>query len=94
MSASSRLALAQIDKAIHRVSREHGAVGAVINRPQHTIDCTDTAIVGVVASMGTDRDAIARRRQLARRQLLSDLNQSAMVQSLMPLDIARSLLTS
>ena len=94
--ASSRLALAQVDEAIDRVSRERGAVGAIVNRLQYTIDFTDAAIEGVMASESTIRDAdfALESTQLARSQLLSDLSQSAMTQSLIPANIALTLLTS
>jgi len=93
--ASSRLALAQVDEAIDRVSRERGAIGAIVNRLQHTIGFSDRALEGVVASESTVRDAdfALESSELARAQLLSDLSQSAMVQAGTPPNIALSLLT-
>ena len=93
--ASSRFAMKQIDEAIDRVTSERGAVGAVINRLQYTVNFTDAAIEGATASESTvrDTDFALESSQLARAQLLSDLSQAAMVQSLVPMDIALSMLT-
>ena len=93
--ASSRLAVAQVDEAIDRVSRERGALGATVNRLQHTIGFSDRALEGVIASESTVRDAdfALESPELARAQLLSDLSQSAMVQAGTPPNIALSLLT-
>ncbi len=93
--ASSRIAMKQIDEAIDRVTSERGAVGAVINRLQYTVGFTDAAIEGATAAESTvrDTDYALESSQLARAQLLSDLSQAAMVQSLVPMDIALSMLT-
>lgn len=90
----SRLALAQVDAAIDRVSGERGSVGAVLNRLQHTVSFTEGAIEGVTASEATVRDADVawETSRLARGQILQQMSTSAMVQSRVTTDIALQLI--
>lgn len=92
----SRDALAQIDAAIDRVSRERGAVGAVMNRLEYTLNFTERAIEGVTASESTLRDADYARETtaLAKHQILAQMSQSAMVNSQAPVQTVMSLLAA
>jgi flagellin len=92
---SSRHALAQIDGAINRMSKERGEVGAVLNRLQHTLNFTEGSIENVTASEGTvrDTDYSVESGLLAKGQILQDLSRSAMIQSQVPIDTVMSLLT-
>ena len=92
---SSRHALASIDKAIDRMSKERGEVGAVLNRLQHTLSFAEGAIEGVTASEGTvrDTDFSAETTLVAKGQILQDLSRSAMIQSRIPVETVMSLLT-
>lgn len=90
----SRLALSQIDEAIDRVSRERGAVGAVMNRLEYTLNFTERAIEGVTASESTIRDAdyALESSNLARSQILAQMSQSAMIKSQVPVQTVMTLI--
>lgn len=90
----ARSALARLDAAIDRVSRERGSLGAVMNRLEHTLSFTEGSIEGVAASESTIRDADLawETTALAKNQVLQSLTQSAMVQSRVPVEIVMSLI--
>jgi flagellin len=92
----SRQALARIDKAIDRVASERGAVGAVMNRLEFTLNFTERAIEGVTASESTLRDAdyAIESSELARTQILAQMSQSAMINSQVPVQTVMSLLAA
>lgn len=90
----SRLALAQIDEAIDRVASQRGAVGAVVNRLEYTLNFTERAIEGVTASESTIRDAnyALESSSVARAQILSQMSQSAMIKSQVPVQTVMTLI--
>lgn len=90
----SRQALAQVDAAIDRVSKERGELGAVLNRLDYTVSFTEGAIEGVTASESAvrDTDVAWETSHLARGQILQQMSTAAMLQSRVSTDIALSLL--
>lgn len=90
----ARAAMGRIDAAIDRVSGLRGELGAVQNRLEHTVNFTESAIEGVIASESTIRDAdfAFESSKLARTQMLRDLGMAGMLQSAVPVDIVMSLL--
>jgi flagellin len=93
--SSARDALARIDGAVARVARERGAVGAIVNRLEHTLNVTTTSIEGIAASEAALRDAdIALEvSALARNEILAGLSRSVMTQARVSTNIVMSLLT-
>jgi flagellin len=91
---SSRQAVDRIDKAIDRVASERGAVGAVVNRLQFTLNFTERAIEGVTASESTMRNAdyAMESSELARSQILAQMIQSVMINSQVPVRTVMTLL--
>ena len=92
----SREALARIDTAIDSVSRERGAVGAIMNRLEYTLNFTESAIESVTASESTLRDAdyALEATGLARTQILGQMSQMAMINSRVPVQTVMSLLAT
>ena len=92
----SRQALAKIDAAIDRVARERGAVGAIMNRLEYTLNFTERAIESVTASEATLRDAdyALEASGLAKNQILAQMSQTAMINSRLPVQTVMSLITA
>ncbi len=92
----SREALAKIDTAIDSVSRERGAVGAIMNRLEYTLNFTESAIESVTALESTLRDAdyALEATGLARTQILGQMSQMAMINSRVPVQTVMSLLAA
>jgi len=80
---SSRSALAKVDAAIDRTSRERGSLGAVINRLQYTLNFTSNTLQNITNSESTVRDAdySILASDLSRNQILRDTNLAAMTQA-------------
>jgi flagellin len=80
---SSRSALAKVDTAIDRTSRERGSLGAVINRLQYTLNFTSNTLQNITNSESTVRDADYSiwASNLSRNQILRDTNLAAMTQA-------------
>lgn len=91
----SRSAMGKLDAVIDRVSSLRGTLGAIQNRLEHTINFTEAAIEGVMASEATIRDAdfAFESSQLARAQILRDMSAAGMLKSAIPTDIVMSLLS-
>lgn len=81
--ASSLVAMNLLDLAIERTSQERGAVGAVMNRLDYTIDFTANAIENIQSAESTVRDADFAEEitTLSRSQILEQSAQSVMIQS-------------
>lgn len=81
--ASSLVAMNLLDLAIERTSQERGAVGAVMNRLDYTIDFTANAIENIQSAESTVRDADFAEEitTLSRSQILGQSAQSVMIQS-------------
>ncbi|MBM3280049.1 MAG: hypothetical protein FJY95_18530 [Candidatus Handelsmanbacteria bacterium] len=80
---SALRAMNMIDLAIERTSAERGAVGAVMNRLDFTINFTANAIENIQSSESTVRDAEVAEEiaQLSRTQIPGQAAQSVMIQS-------------
>ena len=83
-----------LDGAIGRVARERGAVGAVTNRIEYTLDSTANAIENLQASEATIRDAdyAWETAKLARNEILGQGSLAAMLKSRLPTELVMSLL--
>jgi flagellin len=90
----ARLSLAHIDGTIDRVAAERGAIGAVMNRLQHTTDFTSNALERVQASESAvgDADYAWETSKLARNEIVRQTSVAVMLQSRIPLDMIMGLL--
>jgi flagellin len=81
--SSSLTAMNILDLAIERTSQERGAVGAVMNRLDYTVNFTANAIENIQSSESTVRDADFAQEisDLSRSQILGQSAQSVMIQS-------------
>ncbi len=81
--ASSLVAMNMLDLAIDRTSAERGAVGAVMNRLDYTINFTANAMENIQSAESTVRDADFAEEiaNLSRSQILGQAAQSVMIQS-------------
>ena len=81
--AASQVAMNMIDAAIDRTAAERGAVGAVMNRLDYTINFTANAIENVQSAESTVRDADVAQEvtRLSRSEILGQSAQSVMIQS-------------
>lgn len=95
-SHGSRQALARIDAAIDSVARERGAVGAIMNRLEYTLNFTERAIESVTASQATLRDAdyALEASGLAKNQILAQMSQTAMINSRLSVQTVMSLIAA
>ena len=91
---SARMAIGQVDHAIEGVTRERGAIGAVMNRLQGTLDFTANAIESVQASESTIRDVdyAWETSKLARNQIMLQGSMAVMTKARIPIEMAMSLL--
>jgi flagellin len=92
--ASSLVAMNLLDLAIERTSLERGAVGAVMNRLDYTVNFTANAIENIQSAESTVRDADFAQEisDLSRSQILGQSAQSVMIQSRLSLERVMSLL--
>ena len=92
----SRQALKRVDEAINRVASERGAVGAIMNRLEFTLNFTERAIEGVTNAESTLRDAdyALETSDLAKSQILAQMSQSAMVNSRVPVQTVMTLIAA
>ncbi|MCC7260887.1 MAG: flagellin [Candidatus Latescibacteria bacterium] len=81
--AASQVAMHMIDAAIDRTASERGAVGAVMNRLDYTINFTANAMENVQSAESTVRDADVAQEvtRLSRSEILGQSAQSVMIQS-------------
>ncbi len=81
--ASSLVAMNMLDLAIDRTSAERGAVGAVMNRLDYTINFTANAMENIQSAESTVRDADFAEEiaNLSLSQILGQAAQSVMIQS-------------
>lgn len=81
--ASALAAMNTVDLAIDRTTKERGAVGAVMNRLDFTINFTSSAIENIQSSESTVRDAdfAEETAALSRSQILGQSAQAAMIHS-------------
>lgn len=92
--ASARVAMQMVDAAIDRTSAERGAVGAVMNRLDYTINFTSNAIENVQSAESTVRDADVAQEvtRLSRSEILGQSAQSVMIQSRVSVERVMSIL--
>jgi len=85
---AARAAMAAVDLAIQRTVRERGAIGAVINRLEYTLNFTTSSIEHIQAAESAVRDADFAEESLAlaRNQILAQSAKSVMVQSRISVD--------
>lgn len=82
-TGAARAAMAAVDLAIQRTVQERGAVGAVVNRLEYTLNFTTNAIEQIQAAESTVRDADFADESLglARNQILAQSAKSVMIHS-------------
>ena len=92
----SRQAMRKVDEAINRVASERGAVGAIMNRLEFTLNFTERAIEGVANSEATIRDAdyALESSDVAKSQILAQMSQSAMINSQVPVQTVMTLIAA
>ena len=90
----ARNAIAQLDGAIQRTIQERGSVGAMMNRLQHTLNSTASAIENLKNSQSTIRDAdfALETSRLARNDILGQGSMAAMLKSKLPAELMLDLL--
>lgn len=91
---SARSAISRIDQAITHLTKERGAVGAVMNRLTHTLDFTSSSLESIHASESTVRDAdfAWETTKLARNEILTQASVAMVLQSRIPVNIVMGLL--
>lgn len=92
--ASARAAMNTLDLAIERTAQERGAVGAVMNRLDFTINFTANAIENIQSAESTVRDAdfAEETTALSRSQILGQSAQSVMIHSRVSVEQVMSIL--
>ncbi|MFA6108220.1 MAG: flagellin [Candidatus Latescibacterota bacterium] len=90
----ARHALAKLDATIYRTTRERGAVGAVMNRLEYTLNFSSSALESIHAAEATVRDAdyAWETSLLTRNQILSQASLAALTQSRVPTGTVMQLL--
>lgn len=90
----ARSSITKIDQAIDKVSNQRGALGAVMNRLQHTINFTDNSIENNTNSESTLRDAdvAVEVTDYTRSQILTQAANSMLAQAHLQPQAALSLL--
>ena len=90
----ARNAIAQVDNALQQPTQERGSVGAMLNRLQHTLNSTASAIENLKNSQSTIRDAdfALETSRLARNDILVQGSMAAMLKSKLPAELMLDLL--